>query len=185
MRVASPEGAGLRGKEPLMRRALKLIDSINNWVGEQLKYVCLFLIVVVVLEVALRYFFNHPTQQLPVIQTWTGTAFYALAFGYVLLLKGHVRVDVLYGRWSDRVKAIVDTVLWFVFFLPVMGLLTYTSYLWTIQSWQQHERSMMTYWYPPYAPIRTIVAIGFTLFLLQGVATVIRDIRTATGGEPL
>ncbi len=168
-----------------MRRALKLIDSLNNWVGEQLKYVCLFLILVVCLEVALRYFFNHPTQQLPVIQTWTGSAFYALAFGYVLLLKGHVRVDVFYGRWSDRVKAIVDSVLWFLFFLPAIGMLTYTAYIWAVQAVRTGEKSMMTYWYPPYAPIRIIVFIGFVFFLLQGVATVIRDIYFAARSEPL
>ena len=167
-----------------MRKALKTIDRINNWIGEQLKYVTLFLILVVCAEVMMRYVFNHPTSQLPVIQTWTGTLLYSFAFGYVMLLKGHVRVDVLYGRFSDRTKAIVDIILWFVFFLPAIGYLTYTSFNWAVYAWRTHEKSMMTYWYPPLAPVRTILCAGLVLFFLQGLATLIRDVYYAVRSQP-
>ena len=162
-----------------MRTILRTIDSVNEWVGRQLKWVVLFLILVVCAEVLMRYAFNSPTSQLPVIQTWTGTALYSLAFGYVLLHKAHVRVDVIYGRFSRRVQAIVDVVLWFVFFLPSVGFLTYSGWNWMVHAWKTHERSMITYWYPPMAPIRTIVFIGMVLFFLQGLATLYRDFHVA------
>ena len=92
-----------------MRKVVKAIDSVNEWVGEQMKWAVLFLILVVCSEVVMRYVFNHPTSQLPVIQTWTGTTLYILAFGYVMLHKGHVRVDVLYSRFPERMKAIMDS----------------------------------------------------------------------------
>ncbi|MBN1856376.1 MAG: TRAP transporter small permease subunit [Dehalococcoidia bacterium] len=167
-----------------MRKALKLLDAVTDWVGEKLKFVVLFLILVVCSEVMMRYVFNSPTSQLPVIQTWTGTAFYALAFGYVHMKKGHVRVDVLYARLSERGKAIMDTVLWFVFFLPSIGLLTLASYNWAVYSWKSNEMSMMTYWYPPMAPVRTVLFIGLVLFLLQGVAALIRDVYFAVRSKP-
>jgi len=167
-----------------MRRALKLLDALIEWIGEKLKYVCLFLIMVVCAEVMMRYVFNSPTSQLPVIQTWTGTAFYALAFGYVNKLKGHVRVDVLYSRLTDRAKAIMDIVLWFVFFLPGIGLLTYAAFNWAVYAWRTNEMSMMTYWYPPLAPVRTVLFIGMALFFLQGVATLIRDAYFVARSQP-
>ena len=166
-----------------MRKILKIIDSANEWVGERLKWVVLFLMIVICSEVMMRYVFNHPTSQLPVIMTWTGTALYSLAFGYVMLHKGHVRVDVLYMRFSDRVKGIVDVVLWFLFFLPAIGYLTYAGYNWMMHAWTTHERSMLTYWYPPMAPIRTLVFIGLLLFFLQGCATLFRDLHMAVKGE--
>ncbi len=167
-----------------MRTILKIIDSVNEWVGGKLKWVVLFLVLVVCAEVMMRYVFNSPTSQLPVIQTWTGTALYSLAFGYVLLHKAHVRVDVIYTRLSDRMKAVVDVILWFVFFLPSLGFLTYSGFNWMKHAWVTHERSMITYWYPPMAPIRTIVFIGLVLFLLQGLATVYRDIYMAVRSKP-
>ena len=168
-----------------MRTILRMIDSINEWIGRRLKWVVMFLVLVVCAEVVMRYVFNNPTSQLPVIQTWTGTALYSLAFGYVLLHKSHVRVDVIYTRFSNRVKAIVDVVLWFVFFLPSIGFLTYAGFNWMMHAWRSGEKSMITYWYPPMAPIRTIVFIGLVLFLLQGVATVYRDFHIAIKNRPL
>ena len=168
-----------------MRKLLNIIDSVNGWIGEKLKYVCLFLIAVVCAEVMMRYVFNSPTSQLPVIQTWTGTAFYALAFGYVHKLKGHVRVDVLYSKFSDRGKALVDVILWFLFFLPAIGLLTYTGFNWAVYAWRTNEMSMMTYWYPPLAPVRTLLFIGMALFFLQGLATLIRDMYFLARSEQL
>jgi len=166
-----------------MRKVLKTIDAVNEWMGQQLRWVVLFLILVVCAEVFMRYVLNRPTIQLPVLQTWSGTTLYALGFGYVLLHKAHVRVDVLYGRFSDRMKAIVDIVLWFVFFLPSVGFVTYSGFNWMMHAWKTHERSMITYWYPPMAPIRTIVFVGMVLFLLQGLATLYRDFRRAAGSN--
>ena len=167
-----------------MRKVLKTIDSINEFVGEQMKWVVLFLILVVCSEVMMRYVFNSPTSQLPVIQTWTGTTLYILAFGYVMLHKGHVRVDVLYMRFSDRMKAIMDVILFFVFFVPAIGSLLYSGYNWMIHAWVAGERSMLTYWYPPMAPVRTIVFIGLSLFFLQGLATLYRDLYMAVRSKP-
>jgi len=166
-----------------MRKLLKTIDSVNEWLGRKMKWVVFFLILVVCSEVVMRYVFNSPTSQLPVIQTWTGTSLYILSFGYVLLHKGHVRVDVLYTRFSTRLKATMDVILWFVFFLPAIGFLTWSGWNWMIHAWVSHERSQITYWYPPMAPVRTIVFIGLVCFLLQGIATVYRDFHTAVKGE--
>ncbi len=168
-----------------MRTILRTIDSINEWIGRSLKWVIMFLILVVCAEVFMRYVFNNPTSQLPVIQTWTGTALYSLAFGYVYLHKAHVRVDVIYNRFSERVKAIVDVVLWFVFFMPAIGFLGYAGFNWMAHAWRSGERSMITYWYPPMGPIRTIVFIGLVLFFLQGVATLYRDLYRAIKDKPL
>ena len=167
-----------------MRKVLKIIDAVNEWVGEKLKWVVLFLMLVICSEVAMRYVFNHPTSTLPVIMTWTGTALYSLAFGYVMLHKGHVRVDVLYARFSDRLKGIMDVILWFVFFLPAIGSLGYAGYNWMVHAWTTHERSMLTYWYPPMAPVRTILFIGLVLFFLQGLATLYRDVYMAIRSKP-
>ena len=167
-----------------MRKVLKMIDSANEWLGERLKWVVIFLMIVICSEVMMRYVFNHPTSQLPVIMTWTGTALYSLAFGYVMLHKGHVRVDVLYTRFSDRLKGVMDVILWFVFFLPAIGSLGYAGFNWMVHAWATHERSMLTYWYPPMAPVRTIMFIGLVMFFLQGLATLFRDLYMAVRSKP-
>lgn len=167
-----------------MKKVIKFVDSANEWIGERLKWLVFALIAIVCVEVVMRYVFNHPTIQLPPIITFTGAALYAFAFGYVHLHKGHVRVDVFYAKFPRRVQAIVDSILWFVFFLPGVGYLTYAAWNWVIFSWETNEKSMMTFWFPILGPIRTLVFIGLVFFLLQGVVTLIRDLHLAIRSEP-
>ena len=167
-----------------MRKAIKIVDSANEWIGEQLKYLVYALIIVVCIEVTMRYVFNSPTIQLPPIITFTGAALYAFACGYVHLHKGHVRVDVFYARLPRRVQATMDSILWFVFFLPCVGYMTYAAWNWMLFSWETNEKSMMTFWFPILGPIRTLVFIGLVFFLLQGVATLVRDLHFAIRSKP-
>jgi TRAP-type mannitol/chloroaromatic compound transport system permease small subunit len=135
-------------------------------------------------EVVLRYVFNHPTTQGPVLATMTGAALYALSLGYILLHHGHVRIDILYGRLSPRRKAVLDVVLTLLFFFPVIGLLTYAGGEWMSFAWRTGERSGQTYWYPLLGPVRTAVFAGLALFLLQGIAQFVRDLHFAIRNRP-
>jgi len=167
-----------------MRRILRLIDSTNEWVGRQMKWLVFALIIIICSEVISRYVFNHPTIQLPVIVTMTGAALYALSCGYIALHHGHVRIDIFYGRLSQRRKAILDVILTLLFFFPVIGLLTYAAGEWMWFAWSSGERSMMTYWYPLLGPVRTAVFAGLVLFILQGVAQFVRDLHLLVRNKP-
>lgn len=167
-----------------MRKTLKIIDSVNEWVGRQMKWLVFALIIIICSEVVLRYVFNKPTIQLPCIVTMTGASLYALSFGYILLHKGHVRVDVFYTRLSQRRKAVLDVVLTLLFFFPVIGLLSYAAGAWMWFAWESGERSQMTYWYPILGPVRTTVFAGMVIFLVQGVAQFVRDLHFAIRSKP-
>ena len=167
-----------------MRKVLKLIDSANEWVGKQMKWLVFAVIIICLSEVTLRYVFNKPTIQLPCIIVMTGASLYVLSFGYIMLHKGHVRVDVFYSRLSERGQAIMDVILAIVFFFPVIGLLTYAAGEWMWYAWETGERSQMTYWYPLLGPVRTTVFAGMVLFLLQGVAQFVRDLHFAARSKP-
>ncbi|MBN1856373.1 MAG: TRAP transporter small permease subunit [Dehalococcoidia bacterium] len=168
-----------------MTKFVRLVDSANEWMGRAMRWVIMIAIGFTCFEVFQRYVFNHPTMWGYEVPIHLGAAFYTLAWGFVLLHKGHVRVDVFYAKYSDRGRAIVDIVCFFVLFLPVVGVLTYTSADWMIHAWAIAERSNMTYWYPPISPLRTAIFIGILLFLLQGIAQLWRDVHFLARGEHL
>ncbi len=68
-------------------------------------------------------------------------AMFLLAGGAVLLLDGHVRVDVFYSRASERTKALIDLAGLYLFILPVCGLIIYAAAPYVAQSWATLERS--------------------------------------------
>lgn len=166
-----------------MRAYLKLVDSVNGWMGQAMKWFIIIAASFTCLEVAQRYLFDHPTMWGYEVPIHIGAAMYVLAWGYVHREHGHVRVDVIYSRFPDRTKAIVDTVAFLVLFLPVIGFLCYEAASWMIHSWKILENSVFTYWYPPIYPLRTAIFAGLVLFLLQGIAQFWRDLYFALKGE--
>lgn len=160
-----------------MRAFLSAVESVSEISGKIVRWVSLALVLVLVWEVAARYVFGAPTIWAHALSTMLGAALFALGWAYTHYHHGHVRVDVLYARVSDRKKAAIDVIGWLIFFLPLLGILIYQSIREMAASWAMHEVITTTYWYPPAAPIRTLVVIGLVLFGMQGVVQFIRDLR--------
>ena len=74
------------------------IDNMNEWVGSGVAWVTLGLVLVVFVDVVMRYLFNKSyvfTQELE----WHLFGFiFLMGAGYTLLHDGHVRVDIIYQR---------------------------------------------------------------------------------------
>ena len=68
-------------------------------------------------------------------------AMFLLGAGGVFLTDGHVRVDVLSSRWSERRRAAVDLAGIALFLLPVCALIVIVSVPWAARSWATLERS--------------------------------------------
>jgi TRAP-type mannitol/chloroaromatic compound transport system permease small subunit len=167
-----------------MRRVLKAIDAVNEWVGTQTRWFAVILMLIGVVGVVRRYALHQSTVWEYELIIMAGAAMYALSWGYVLLHQAHTRVDIFYYRLSPRGKATVDAVCAVIFFFPLIGSLVKISYEWMLFSISINEKSAATYVYPPLYPLRIIVFLGFLLFFLQGTAVFIRDAYFAVKGEP-
>ena len=164
-----------------MERILKKIDSMNEWMGNWIRPLLYAFIGLICVEVLLRYGFNHPTIQLPVIVTMAAGAMYVLSFGNVMRQDGHVRIDIFSRLLSRRGKAVLEVVLGALFFFPVIGALAASAVGWTWYAWSIDERDMQTFWYARIGPSRTVVTIGLFLFLLQGFAVFARNLEILLG----
>lgn len=168
-----------------MKIALKILDSISEHVGSWARWLALGLVLVGTYDTIMRYVFNAPTVWAYETSMMLGGSIYALGWAYDQLRKSHIRVDIFYTRLSVRGKAITDAVCSAIFFFPLMVVLLKTSVFWAMRAWANQEVMMESYWYPPAAPFRTVIAIGVALLLLQGIAQLVRDVNLAMGREPL
>jgi TRAP-type mannitol/chloroaromatic compound transport system permease small subunit len=96
--------------------------------------------------------------------------------------RGHIRVEILHGLMSARMKSLADLfthLLALVFFVLLawysLGELSY--------SWEIREATMGTVRFPLY-PARTLLTAGAVLLVLQLVLDVIADFGRARRGEP-
>ena len=164
-----------------MKRFLTTIDRMNEWVGNLIWVLVYVFTGLVCFEVLLRYGFNKPTIQLPVIVTMTAAAMYVLSMGNIARQDGHVRIDIFTRLLSKRGKAVLEVFCGVLFFFPVIGALAASAAGWTWYAWSIDERDMQTFWYARIGPIRTAVLIGLLLFLLQGLAIFVRSLQIIFG----
>jgi len=159
-----------------VKRFLSIIDRMNERMGSWVRILVYIFTGLVCLEVLLRYGFNKPTIQLPVIVTMTAAAMYALSLGNIMRNDGHVRIDIFSRLYSEKGKALLEILGGLLLFFPVIGALTVSAMGWTWYAWSIDERDTQTFWYARIAPIRTAVMIGLLLFLVQGVAVFVRNV---------
>ena len=169
----------------MMHSALKAVDSVSHWVGSAARWLVVALIAVAVYDIISRYVFNAPAIWAYETSTMLGGALYALGWAYCQVHDSHIRVDIFYGRLSQRGKAILDIVLSLVFFFPLFTYLLRTSFWAMVDAWRRGEVMQETFWYPPSGPFRTVIVIGVFLLFVQFIATFIRNIHIVAKGRLL
>lgn len=160
-------------------KVLDFIDAMNDWVGKILWFGIVIITLLVLSEVIRRYFFNAPTVWGNELTQLVFAVYVVLSGGYVLRWGGHVNVDILYNRFSERTRAIVDIFTFFIFFLFCGMMVVYGGSLaWeSISIWERSNSA----WGPPLYPVKMMIPLGALLLLLQGTAKLIRDILTVAG----
>ena len=166
-----------------MPKAIKIfvrsVDKLNTVVGIFAMYLVFMMIGILLYEPIARNLFGVSSIWAVEMAQFTMAAYYLLGGGFSMLLKGHVRMDLLYGRWSEKKKAKVDawTSLFLIFYLVFLLLGAYSSIEYAVMYGQKNRSA----WAPYMAPIKIIMGTGVLLMLLQAIATFFKDIAKARG----
>jgi TRAP-type mannitol/chloroaromatic compound transport system permease small subunit len=106
-----------------------------------------------------------------------------LAGAYTLAQNAHVRGDFLYSSMKPRSQAVLDLLLYFVFFIPGIAALCYAGWDFAAISWHINEHSNVTADGPPVYHFKTVIPIAGALLMLQGVAEIVRCVVCLKTGE--
>lgn len=164
-----------------MSRTVRVVDIAAEILGQAAKYLTFVLIGVICYEVFTRYVLGAPTIWAYESIKMSGGVLAVLGFAYVHRHNAHIRVDLLYNKLSPKTQSLIDSVGYFVLFLPLISALLYASVIYTWEAWIYDERLMETFWYPPAGPLRTVVTLGLFVFFLEGIAQFIRNLYAVRG----
>ena len=161
------------------------LDSFILGVGHCLSWANGLLVLVIVLQVVLRYGFGHGLVLLEELE-WH---LYALAFmtglSYALVTDAHVRVDLLQGRFSPNAKHWIEVCGTLFLLLPFIAAILYHSYDFFMDSWIHSERSAAPLGLPCRWVIKGVIPLSFGLFALAAISRTIRSLQaifTSTNG---
>lgn len=161
------------------------IDRLNEGVGRAASWLSLLMVLTGAFNAIVRYLGRFMGQNLSSNvylegQWYLFSLLFLLGAAYTLKNNGHVRVDVIYARLSERGRAWIDLVGSVLFLLPftvVSLLLTWPS---VRNSWHVLELSPDPGGLPRY-PLKTVILVCFFLLFLQGLSLLIRQIGFLSG----
>jgi TRAP-type mannitol/chloroaromatic compound transport system permease small subunit len=166
-----------------MPKAVKIyvqwIDAVNTKVGKFSQYLVFAMMGILLFESLSRTIFNRPHIWVVEMAQFLMAAYYLLGGGYSMILDSHVRMDLLYGRWSARRQALSDAITAFLLMFYLVFLLA--GGISGVKYALTYGQKNYTPWAPPLAPIKIIMSIGILLMLLQVLATFFKDLATLKG----
>ena len=165
-----------------LRAYIAVVDRCNRWIGRLVMYGIFVMMAILLWSIVSKAFFLPSLWTLEMAQ-FAMTAYYILGGPYALQMGSNVRMDLLYGEWSERRKAQVDaiTVLFLIVYLAVLLWGGWDSLMYSFQ--YGGERSP-TAWRPYLWPIKSIMVAGIALMLLQVLSELFKDILRIRGETP-
>jgi TRAP-type mannitol/chloroaromatic compound transport system permease small subunit len=164
---------------------IRAIDGITKWSAYLFALLVIPLIIANVIEVFMRYAMNSPTSWALDTTTMSFGALFMLGAAYTLLKGAHVRTDMLWEKFSDRKKGIIDSIAFLLFFLPSMAILFGISIDDFFYSLSINEKSTSGVWQPVLWPLRAVIPLAAALLFLQGISEVMKSLWAARTGEML
>ena len=161
-----------------IKQYVKFVDKINYRIGRVAMFI-IFIMVGVMFYSAITKAFFRPALWTYEFSQFLMVAYFLVGGAYSIQLKGHVRMDLIYGNWSERTKSRWDSVTSLVM-IAYLVLLLYGSVDSTIYAISYGERSY-SIWRPYMWPIKVIMTFGIFLMLLQAIAQFFKDISGAKG----
>ena len=162
-----------------IRLYVRWVDAINFRIGRMTMYLIFAMMGVLLYASFSKTFLTSPPLWGVEMAQYLMVTYYLLGGPYSMQQDGHVRMDLLYGRWGPRKQARSDT--WtsacLVFYLVVMLIGAVGSTLYSMETGQRNYSA----WRPYIWPIKSIMTLGIFLMLLQTISQFFKDWAKAKG----
>lgn len=158
-----------------MEKYLQFIENLVERVGKTISWLTLFLVILVFVNVFMRYVFNAPKAWSKELEWHLFALIFMIGAAYTLKHDKHVRVDLFYDRFSKENKASVNFWGTLLFLLPWCLVLMVTGWKAASSAYMLGEGSPESGGLSNLWLIQFAIPIGMGLLFLQGLVLLIRS----------
>ena len=161
-----------------MQSLLKLsngIDAFTRWVGKRLAWLILVAVVVSALNAIVRKTFDTSSNSWLELQWVLFSIVFLLCSSWTLLDNEHIRIDIINNMLPKRVRDSIDVIGHTVFLLPLCIVMIITGGPFFMRSVEINEQSGNAGGLPQW-PAKSLIIIGFTMLLVQGISELIKRV---------
>ncbi len=156
------------------------IDRLNTWLSKYVIWLILVATLVSAINALVRKIFNTSSNAFLEVQWYFFAASFLLASAYTLLNNEHVKIDVVYSRFSRRTQTQIDIFGFAVFLLPMCSAILWFGIPFFIKGYISNEMSSnaggLIRW-----PVYAMIPLGFGLLWLQGISELIKRVAFLQG----
>ena len=167
----------------MLLKTERVLDRFSDYVGYVAAALMLLMLVNVFYDTIMRYFFRSGSIALQELEWHIFSVVFLFGISYALKTEGHVRVDVLYDKFSPKTKALVNIVGTLVFLIPLAVLVINGSTWFVHEAYTMNEISGdpggLTHRYL----IKAVIPLSFVFLVISAAGFVVRNIRIFRGLE--
>jgi TRAP-type mannitol/chloroaromatic compound transport system permease small subunit len=154
---------------------MNFLDKSIKFLGSFTALVVFVLVVLVVYDATLRYLFSGGSIALQELEWHLFDVIILFGIAYTLKENAHVRVDIFYASYSEKTKALVNTIASIFFILPFSFLIIYIGIDFVMLSFVQNETSSnpggLEYRYL----VKALLPLSFILVSMQALKDSIQN----------
>src|SRR5690606_32443787 len=160
---------------PWPQRLVRLLDGITLFIGRSIAWLTVMMVLVTCVVVILRRGFDIGSIALQESVTYMHAAVFLLGTAYALQYGAHVRVDILYRRFTPRTRAWINSLGALLLLLPVSIFIGFINIEFVSSAWRIREGSAdsgglrLVYW------LKTLIPLMAVNLSLQAVAEILRN----------
>jgi TRAP-type mannitol/chloroaromatic compound transport system permease small subunit len=161
----------------------RAVDWLSTQIGKYLIWLIMAATVVSGVNAVMRKLFDLSSNAFLEVQWYLFATSFLLVAGYTLLSNEHVKIDVIYSRWTRRQQIGIDIFGLLFFLTPMCVAVIAYSVPFFLRGYVSGETSSnaggLIRW-----PVFLMLPLGFTLLLLQGWSELIKRIAFLKGLAP-
>ena len=159
------------------------IDAFTRWVGKRLAWLILVAVVVSALNAIVRKSFDTSSNSWLELQWVLFSIVFLLCSSWTLLDNEHIRIDIVNNMLPKRVRDSIDVIGHAFFLIPLTFVMIITGGPFFMRSVEINEQSGNAGGLPQW-PAKSLIIIGFTMLLVQGISELIKRIAVMRGLIP-
>jgi TRAP-type mannitol/chloroaromatic compound transport system permease small subunit len=159
------------------------IDAFTRWVGKRLAWLILVAVVVSALNAIVRKSFDTSSNSWLELQWVLFSIVFLLCSSWTLLDNEHIRIDIVNNMLPKRVRDSIDVIGHAFFLIPLTVVMIITGGPFFMRSVEINEQSGNAGGLPQW-PAKSLIIIGFTMLLVQGISELIKRIAVMRGLIP-
>jgi TRAP-type mannitol/chloroaromatic compound transport system permease small subunit len=161
----------------------RAIDAFTRWLGKRLAWLILVAVIVSALNATVRKSFDISSNSWLELQWVLFSIVFLLCSSWTLLDNEHIRIDIVNNLLPKQVRNSIDAIGHAFFLIPLCIVMIVTGGPFFMRSFEINEQSGNAGGLPQW-PAKSLVIIGFTMLLVQGISELIKRIAVMRGLIP-